>query len=345
MTNASPIITVVIPVFNAEKYIETTLASLAKQELASGLFEVVIVDDGSTDTSADKIRNFKAHFSLKLIQQKNAVVSAARNAGARAANTNLIAFLDNDATADSNWLQNALKYFENPECSAVEGRIEARGGSPFATPFTHVLQNETGGRYMTCNMIFRKSDFDAVGGFDPRFPYFLEDSDLAFSLLERGSKIQYARDVIVYHPLIQKPFRYHWWHMTGLAFRIPLLFAKHKGVIRNCGKYGIPWHTMTACPIYYYGYYAAFLLAIVSLVLPAIFPWPIGMEFKWIGLALAGLGFIFSYAVTMYARLRRRSFVWREVLPLMVAYLVIPYVRVYWLVRGAIHFRVPYPLP
>ncbi|MEN9529385.1 MAG: hypothetical protein RI932_1258 [Pseudomonadota bacterium] len=345
MTNAGPIITVVIPVFNAEKYIEATLASLAQQELASGLFEVVVVDDGSTDSSADKIRNFKAPFSLKLILQKNAGVSAARNAGARAASTDLIAFLDNDATADKHWLENALKYFENPECSAVEGRIEARGGSPYATPFTHVLQNETGGRYMTCNMIFRKKVFDDVDGFDPRFPYFLEDSDLAFSLLERGYQIKYARDVVVYHPLIQKPFKYHWWHMTGLAFRIPLLFAKHKSVIRNCGKYGIPWHTMTSCPIYFYGYYAAILLAAISLFFPSIFPWPIGMEFKWFGLALAALGFMFSYALTMYARLRRRTWVWREVLPLMGAYLVIPYVRVYWLVRGAIHFRVPYPLP
>ena len=100
-----------------------------------------------------------------------------------------------------------LTEFENPDCSTVEGRIEARGGVTPLTPFTHILQNETGGRYMTCNMIFRKCVFNEVGGFDSRFPYVLEDSDLAFRRLERGHHIKYAQDVVVYHPRIRKPFR------------------------------------------------------------------------------------------------------------------------------------------
>ena len=142
-----------------------------------------------------------------------------------------------------------LTEFENPDCSTVEGRIEARGGVTPLTPFTHILQNETGGRCMTCNMIFRKCVFNEVGGFDSRFPYVLEDSDLAFRRLERGHHIKYAQDVVVYHPRIRKPFRYHWWQMTGLAFRIPLLFAKHRDVIRNCRKYGIPWHQYCSTPM------------------------------------------------------------------------------------------------
>ena len=133
--------------------------------------------------------------------------------------------------------------------------------------------------------------------------------------------------------------------MTGLAFRIPLLFAKHRDVIRNCRKYGIPWHTMPACPVYFYGSYATILLAVVSMADPFLLPWPLGMEMKWIGLSLALLGFLFSYAVTMYARLRRRAWVWNEVWPLLLAYLEIPYVRVFWLMRGAVHFRVRYPFP
>lgn len=133
--------------------------------------------------------------------------------------------------------------------------------------------------------------------------------------------------------------------MTGLAFRIPLLFAKHRDVIRNCRKYGIPWHTMPACPVYFYGYYAAVLLAVVSMASPFLLPWPLGMEMKWIGLSLAPLGSLFSYVVTVYARLRRRAWVWNEVWPLLLANLVIPYVRVFWLMRGAVHFRVRYPFP
>lgn len=160
-------------------------------------------------------------------------MSAARNAGAAASSSEIIAFLDNDATADEHWLERVLAYFENPDCSAVERRIEAQGGVTPPTPFTHIPQNETDGRCMTCNMIFRKCVFNEVGGFDSGFPYFLEDSDLAFSFLERGHQIKYAKDVVVYHPRIRKPFRYHWWQMTGLAFRIPapaMLIERYVGM-------------------------------------------------------------------------------------------------------------------
>lgn len=102
---------------------------------------------------------------------------------------------------------------------------------------------------------------------------------------------------------------------------------------------------MTACPVYFYGYFAAVLLAIVSLALPFILSWPLGMETKWLGLAFSLLGFLFSYVFTMYARIRRRAWVWSEVWPLLLAYLVIPYARVFWLVRGSVHFRVRYPFP
>lgn len=338
-------VSVVIPLYNAEKYIELTLNSLVQQSYLPEKFEVIVVDDGSTDSSCSIVENYSAPFALRLIRQDNCGVSAARNAGAKNANGHIIAFLDNDATADRDWLKNAMDLFNQKELDAIEGRIEAQGGTNPPTPFTHILQNETGGRFMTCNMIFRKAVFEKVGGFDPRFPYFLEDSDLAFSLLEAGFHIFYAKNVLVYHPKINKPFRYHWWQMTGLAFRIPLLFAKHPKVIRNCKKYGIPWHTMTACPIYFYGYYAALALALFSSIAGALVTGSLGSLIFEIGMLLTVAGFIFSYLFTMYARLRRRVWLWSEVWPLLFAYLVIPYVRVFWLVRGALHFRVKYPFP
>lgn len=345
MVNDELQVSVVIPMYNAENYIALTLESLAQQSFPAKLFEVIVVDDGSTDESASIVESFDAPFALKLIRQKNAGVSAARNEGAKLARAPVVAFLDNDAVSDSEWLKNALSYFEDSSIDAIEGRIEARGGTNPPTPFTHILQNETGGRFMTCNMMFRKSAFEKVGGFDPRFPYFLEDSDLCFSLLERGCKIFYAKDVVVYHPKINKPFGYHWWQMTGLAFRIPLLFAKHPEVIRNCKKYGIPWHTMTACPVYFYGYYAAVILAVVSVGMANAFPQPYGSNILWSGIFLSALGYMFSYCFTMYARLRRRELLWQEVWPLLLAYIVIPYVRVYWLIKGSLHFRVKYPFP
>lgn len=90
------VISVVIPACNAEKYIARAVESVLRQTRPAD--EIIIVDDGSTDNTADVVRGFGDR--VRLIQQPNAGVSAARNAGIRAARGNWIALLD----ADDEWL-------------------------------------------------------------------------------------------------------------------------------------------------------------------------------------------------------------------------------------------------
>lgn len=90
------VISVVIPAYNAEKYIARAVGSVLKQTRRAD--EIIVIDDGSTDGTADAVRSFGDR--VRLIQQPNAGVSAARNAGIRAAAGNWIAFLD----ADDEWL-------------------------------------------------------------------------------------------------------------------------------------------------------------------------------------------------------------------------------------------------
>ena len=102
--SAAPTISVVVPCFNAERYIAAAVES-ALQQGWPGL-EVVVVDDGSTDGSAERVRGLcRAHSNVRLIEQANAGVAAARNHGLRHASGEWIAFLD----ADDLWLPGKLR--------------------------------------------------------------------------------------------------------------------------------------------------------------------------------------------------------------------------------------------
>jgi len=108
MNSKVPFFSVVIPVYNKEKYIEKTLKSVIEQVFTD--FEVIIVDDGSTDLSIEKARHFITKDKrFTLYQQNNAGVSVARNSGIKNASGNFIALLD----ADDIWFSNHLKNIYN----------------------------------------------------------------------------------------------------------------------------------------------------------------------------------------------------------------------------------------
>lgn len=126
------IISVVIPLYNKEKKIEYTLKSVFTQTFQN--FEIVIVDDGSTDNSVEEVEKF-TDSRIRLIHQTNAGVSAARNRGIEAASGELIAFLD----ADDVWMPEYLAtqyglYQKYPECSVYACNYEFRDSEGKVTP-------------------------------------------------------------------------------------------------------------------------------------------------------------------------------------------------------------------
>lgn len=98
-------ITVIIPLFNKEKYITRALSSVLKQTMQD--FEIIVVDDGSTDKGAQIVRMMDDH-RIKLMQQPNQGVSAARNVGVHEAKTDIVAFLDADDEWTSKFLETIL---------------------------------------------------------------------------------------------------------------------------------------------------------------------------------------------------------------------------------------------
>lgn len=105
-----PKISVIIPVYNTEKYIEKCLESLAKQTMQD--FEVIIVNDGSTDESGRAIKNYmrKTRIKIKYLEKENGGLASARNYGVKRASGKYISFLDSDDYLDENLFSELEKY-------------------------------------------------------------------------------------------------------------------------------------------------------------------------------------------------------------------------------------------
>lgn len=188
-------VSVVIPVYNQANLIGRTLESLVAQ--TSPPFEVVVVDDGSSDGIPAVIEKARSEcpWTLTFIQADHGGPGQARQKGWQAATGDIIAFTDADAIPEPTWLEEAVLGFSSDQVGAVEGAIVTTTYQ--ATIRTHQVRNLTGGHFMTANMLYRRSVIEEVGGF--RLPY-REDSDLAFSVLEHGYTIPFRRESVVSHP-------------------------------------------------------------------------------------------------------------------------------------------------
>lgn len=320
-------VSIVIPTYNRKELLRKCLMSLANQTYPEDRFEVIVVDDGSTDGSHMLTGEYAKILHIRYIRQQNMGPATARNAGAAAAKGEILGFLDDDVIADKCWLSNAIKYFDSDKIGGVEGKIIADNLDP-VTPFAHVVENLYGGRYLTGNMLFRKKVFFEIGGFDGRFDkpiHSREDTDFALSVLERGYCITFGEDVMVTHPILAKGLLHHF-HTAQHGILEPLLYSKHKNIMKNFSQYGITRRTIIAIPYYYYGYYLA----------------PVGVIFYYFVNAspLFAVGsFVISLLVTVYAKCKNKTTSLKDLLILSMAYAVIPYARLYYIVKGCIHFR------
>ena len=171
-------VSVVIPLYNKESSIRTTLSSVLRQTVTD--FEVVIVDDGSKDSSADVVQEFE-DARIRLIKQQNAGQSAARNRGIAEARGDLIAFIDADDFWFPHFLETVLALRDRfPQAGAyATAFVAVEGGGVRRFPHSevsHLLEGElikdyfrscTLGSSMVCSssVMIPKSVFDKVGGF------------------------------------------------------------------------------------------------------------------------------------------------------------------------------------
>ncbi len=184
-----PDISVIVPVYNSAATIERCIDALRKIKHPS--FEVILVDDGSTDTTKDMVAKANGE-KFRCFGKENGGPASARNYGVRRAKGKILAFTDSDCIVNNNWLKAAQKLFSSGVVG-VEGRIDT---DRLSTLTQSVLSH--GGRYLTANMFYRKDAF-MKEMFDERYKMaFREDTDLAIRMMKRG-KIVYADGARVYH--------------------------------------------------------------------------------------------------------------------------------------------------
>jgi GT2 family glycosyltransferase len=224
-----PRISVVVCTYNGHRTIRDCLDGLQRLEYSD--YETIVVNDGSTDGVADIAQEYA---SVRLISTENRGLSAARNTGMEAATGEIVAYIDDDAAPDPLWLQYLAAAFLKWDCAAVGGpNIPMPGDGPIATCVanapggpTAVLLSDTEAEHIAgCNMAFRKSWLQAIGGFDPQFRIAGDDVDICWRLRERGAKLGYSPAAIVWHHY-RNSLRAYWKQQAGYGKAEALLERK-----------------------------------------------------------------------------------------------------------------------
>ena len=210
--DSTPKISVVIPVYNQARLLKHTLESFKRQTFQD--FEIIVVDDASTDKSYDVAKEYAAKV-FKNVSNKGPAYN--RNLGSKVAEADIIAFIDSDCIADERWLENLHECMvKNRDVGSIMGQTNIPG-STYLGDSISVLGFPAGGsigfekiwkvddngftdHISSCNLAVRRSIIDEHGGFDESFPMAGgEDTELSYRYINNGVKIKYLPEALVHH--------------------------------------------------------------------------------------------------------------------------------------------------
>lgn len=201
----TPPVTIVIPSYNRPTELAACLARL--DALKGGPYPTIVVDDGSPEPLAPVCARAGPH--VRCLRQENAGPGIARNAGVRAAETELICFIDDDCLARPDWARVLIAAQAGVARRVVGGRIVNSlednvysSASQALSGFLYEYYLANGSEmtfFTTNNMCFRREDFLAMGGFSEAFPVASEDRDLSLRWKAWGGTLAYCDAAVVEH--------------------------------------------------------------------------------------------------------------------------------------------------
>lgn len=157
--NSAPLISVIVPAYNVEKYIKTCLNSLINQTYSN--FEIIVINDGSTDQTEKILNEYESNSKIRIFSQENGGLSAARNQGLKLANGELVCFIDSDDSVKSDYLEKlAAPFFEDSNIDiTVCGYQEKFENSEI----NHVLKSQKiTGAQATKDLLIKQQDFNIL---------------------------------------------------------------------------------------------------------------------------------------------------------------------------------------
>lgn len=320
---------VIIPTYNRHESLQRCLASLSGQTLAPEEFEVIVVDDGSSDKTPS-IANDRFPFHFRYVRQNNEGPSAARNRGALAATGEYLAFTEDDVLPDSDWLEKASARLSTGEVDMLEGRTTLPGNGESVRRF----EPEQVPSFIPCNLFVKRSLFNQLGGYDTEFfdretgLYFREDADFGFRALNDGANHRIAGDVVVSHPVQFEDAASCLRHAQRYMFD-PLLYRKHRGRFRTMIEVKTilgmqvrrPQHLLTIASS---GLVVFSLLGLLAGSGPLV-------AWGGIGVIISSLLFRWKYQGSRVLRIYQLQ----EVM----MFVALPFVYLYSMIRGCIRFR------
>ena len=223
-----PVISVIIPCYNQEKYISECLNSLIAQTFKD--FEAIIIDDGSTDSSALIVRNYTDKYpNFKLLSQQNQGVIAARNFAISNAKGEYIFPLDADDIIVPQALEKFVEAIKSKKGDIITSRVqmfgEKTGEMKLKSPNKYNLSKNN---CLVNSSLFRKSDFDKSGGYDSEFNLGLEDYDFWLNMVLRQKlKIYRIPEILFFYRIKNIKESRNAWQMRANS-KILLKKIEHK---------------------------------------------------------------------------------------------------------------------
>lgn len=311
------IFSVIVPTHHRPQKLRELLNSLSQQSLAFDKFEVLLVPSPN-DSGIKDLPSYP--FSLQILPAnddpyKGTSASYKRNRGAQQAHAAWLAFIDDDCIAHPDWLKNAIPHTQTTQYHGIEGLTKIPPPPKVTYTYKGLQRLSRSGGYQTCNMFYNKATFLKCGGFDLHFPFYLEDTDIAWTLLDNNYSIVFEENCIVEHPVPKADVD----RLLFNAFRarlIPYLYKKHPALfIKN------NWRALQRFQWLFLFLQTALLVWFLSS--------PTFTRFIYFFTALFVLSFIYTAK-----QLWGCSFEWREALKMLQYYTITPWITFFQLWRG-----------
>ena len=203
----TPKVSIIVPCYNQEDFVEESLESIRKQSYKN--IECIIINDGSSDNSLDRIIKFCSKDSrFSYIDKKNEGVSVARNIGISQCSGKYILPVDADDIIAEDYVKECVSILEShPEYKVVYCRAQKFGEVNYEWNLpTYSLEKELCRNCIFCSAMFRKEDFDKSSGYNPNMKEGFEDWDFWISFLSNGEQV-YRIDKILFYYRIKKNSR------------------------------------------------------------------------------------------------------------------------------------------